>query len=119
MNRREGFNIDKSLEVPGLGGGTPDVLGNLKHARGIRIIGLGIGLTGNATLQVYWDGIGAPENSIFMRVGDFDKNGVMIWHVRGTRTRGVAQDWGYQLNPNSGTATISPTGGIYLELLDY
>jgi hypothetical protein len=112
---RENFELGAALEVQGFGGGTPDVIGNLKYVNTIKVVAVGITLTGNAELRVIFDSAG----SLVMRftAGDVDRNGVFIGHMRGTRLRNRSQDVGYELVPNTGSAGINPNGGVYLETL--
>lgn len=118
MYPREDYNIDEAMQVPQNAGGSVALLGDLSKAKTIRVIVVGATIIGDAQIQVSFD----TGDTVFLTFDALTAGnplgGVIIAHVRGALLDGKTQDVGYGLVQNTGSATLSPEGGVYLELVD-
>ena len=118
MYPREDYNIDAAMQVPATSGGSVALLGDLSKAKTIRVIVVGAAIVGDAEIQISFD----TGDTVFVKFDALTAGnplgGVMIAHIRGSLLKGKSQDVGYGLVQNTGSATLSPNGGVYLELVD-
>lgn len=116
MYPREGFSIDEEMRVPQNVGGTVALLGDLKHAKTIRVIVVGAAITGNGSIRVSFDLDDTVK--VDFTTADLDANGVGVAHIRGALLRGKTQDVAYGLIQGTGSSALDSDGGVFLELLD-
>jgi len=110
---REGFNLDNSFKL--IEGVTSAPVA-ITNSRTIRVVAMGIDLTGDAVFAIEIGGEIIYSADAAQLVSDKDPNGVLILHTRGYGKPN--NDCGYALFPNSGTASIAANGGVFVELVD-
>jgi hypothetical protein len=118
MYPREDYNIDAAMQVPENAGGSVALLGDLSKAKTIRVIAVETAITDDATIDVFFDTGNTVSVQFDVLTAGNPLGGVAIAHVRGALLDGKTQDVAYQLVQNSGSASIGPNGGIFLELVD-
>lgn len=111
---REGFNLDNSFQLV-VGAGTPAPI-NVRNARTLRVVAMGIELTGDAVFAVEIGSEVIYTNDAAGLAADVDPNGVLILHTRGYGKPG--NNCGVALFANTGTATVAANGGVFVELVD-
>lgn len=118
MYPREDYNIDEAMQVPENAGGSVALLGDLSKAKTIRVIVVDSIITGNGTIDVFFDTGNTVSVQFDVLTAGNPLGGVAIAHIRGALLDGKTQDVAYQLVQNSGSAAFGPNGGVYLELVD-
>ena len=118
MYPREDYNIDAAMQVPENAGGSVALLGDLSKAKTIRVIAVETAIIGDAIIEVTFDTGNAVKVTFDVLTSGNPLDGVAIAHVRGALLDGKTQDVAYQLIQNTGSASIGPNGGIFLELVD-
>ena len=111
---REGFNLDNSFELVNGSGTNAPV--NIRNARTLRVVAMGIQLTGDAVFAVEIGGKVIYTNDAAGLAADADPNGVLTLHTRGYGK--PSNLCGFVLFANTGTATVAANGGVFVELVD-
>lgn len=111
---REGFNLDNSFKLAE-GAGAPAPV-TITTCRTLRVIAMGIGLTGDAVAAIEIGGEIIWQGDAAALAADTDPNGVLIVHTRGYGK--PDNNCGYVLFANTGTASVAANGGIFVELVD-
>lgn len=111
---REGFNLDNSFKL--VEGPPVSAPVTITNCRTLRVIAMGIDLTGDAIVAIEIGGKVIYSADAAQLASDSDPNGVLILHVRGYGKPN--NNCSFILFPNAGTASVAANGGIFVELVD-
>jgi len=114
MFPREGFNLDNSFKLTAGAGTNAPV--NVRNVRTLRVVAIGIQLTGDAVFAIEIGGKIIYTNDAAGLAADVDANGALILHTRGYGK--PSNLCGFALFANTGTATVADNGGVFVELVD-